>query len=444
MRRCASTSAKKRNIFGQDGCHMKILLLVASFPPIIDSAARLYSELSESLVEMGNHVNVITEHPAENSPVDYSHGYFKKKYSEKAHKNIYVRRISPLEFLLIIPGGKALRFMVSLLLYTFQGLCLVRPDVILVYSPPLFMGISGYIIAKIKKTRFVFNMQDIHPNVLFDSGDIKNSLIKKILSGMESFIYRKAQSFIVYSTGNREYLLRKKVVGEIFIIPNWMDNIAICSHNKRDSIRKEKSIGDKFVVSYAGSMQPAQGLEIIVETAEAIKEHDNIIFLLAGEGPSKSILKSLIIKKKIDNVLLCPVMPKERYFQFLNESDVCLITLSSDIPVQTIPGKLADIMGCGKPVIAVVNQKGDAARIIKKAGCGFCVDPGDVGAFSRGVLKLHRDERLRKEMGENARKFAERYFSRSVCTKQYEEVLRSAMRKDRSRRNGKMMTKSLL
>lgn len=402
---------------------MNIMILVGSYPPIINSAARLYSELSESLIEMGHNVTVITQHPAEDGKVDKGHDYYNIRSTRKFFKGVNVLRVSPLSFLSKIPGGKSLRFFLSCLLFTSRGLFTSSPDVILVYSPPLYMGISGYILSKIKKTNFVFNLQDIHPKVLFDSGVVKNQLIKRTLSRMEEICYRKAHSFIVYSSGNRDYLLQRGVDRKVFIIPNWVDTTTMAPSARINLFRNEKGIGDKFVICYVGSMGEPQGLEVVVETAKALMEYNDISFLLAGEGPSKPLLKNLITKEKVNNVLLLPMMLNERYVQFLNATDVCIVTLSPHVPLHTVPGKLADIMGCGKPVIAVVNQQGDAAAIIEQAGCGFCVEPGNVEAFSQAVLRLYRDEGLRKEMGGKARLFAEQHLSRTVCTKQYEEVL---------------------
>jgi glycosyltransferase involved in cell wall biosynthesis len=411
---------------------MNILLLVECYPPIINSAARLYHELAESLRDQGHDITVITRQPGAEDVADEGHEYFRKKSSRKIFPGISVLRISPLSFLSKIPGGKPFRYLLSCFLYIFRGFFTISPDVILVYSPPLYMGISGYILSKVKGTRFVFNLQDIHPKVLIDSGIVKSQIFKSILSKMEEICYRKAYSFIVYSAGNRAYLLQRGVNKEVFIIPNWGDSTALALSERMNLLRSEKLIGDKFVVSYAGSMQQSQGLEVVVETAEALKEYKDIIFLLAGEGPSKPVLKRLLIKRKVSNVLLRSVMPQDRYIQFLRESDVCLVTLSSDIPIHTVPGKIADIMSCGKLVLFVGNQQGDAAGIIKEARCGICVNPGDVEAFKNAVLRLYGDEELRKEMGQKARRFAEQYFSRTVCTKRYEEVLMSASRGDRS------------
>lgn len=400
------------------------MILVAHYPPIIDSGARLYSELSESLRQIGHGVTVISEHPAKNSPVDKNHEYFTlvRCFGSVPTREI-ILRVIPLTFMSKIPGGKSLRFLLSCFLFAVRGIFAKRPDVILVYSPPLYMGISAYIISKIRRTRFVFNLQDIHPKVLFDAGVIKNPLIKSILSKMEEVCYRRAHSLIVYSEGNRDHIIRREANGKVYIIPNWADINDVTSCDKAYSFRQEEVVGNKFVVSYAGTMQQAQGLEIVVEAAEVLKDYKDIIFLLAGEGASKPILESLVNKKKINNVLLRKVMPKEQYKQFIYESNVCLVTLNLNIPLQTVPGKIADIMGNGKPLILAASLQGDASKVINKARCGFCVKPGDTEAFSKAVLVLYRDNELRQEMGKNARLYAEQHFSRAVCTKQYEKVL---------------------
>jgi glycosyltransferase involved in cell wall biosynthesis len=362
--------------------------------------------------------------------VDSEHEYFDVHRSRTFLKGVHVLRVSPLSLLPRIPGGKPFRFFLSCILFALKGLFIKKIDVILVYSPPIFMGISGYIISRIRKAPFVFNMQDIHPKVLFDSGVIKSRSLRWILSKMERISYEKASMFLVYSSGNKDYLLQRGVEREISIIPNWADIVPLSSTDAVKTFRNEELIGDRFLVSYAGTIQQAQGLEVVLETAVALKEHDNILFILAGEGSSKSDLQNVIGARDITNVLLRPVMTKDRYIRFLCASDICLIALSSDTPLQTVPGKLADVMACGRPIIAVVNQRGDAASIIRESGCGFCVDQGDTAAFSQSVLRLLRDDALRREMGENARLFAERHFSRSICTKRIEEVLCHAARRD--------------
>jgi len=407
---------------------MNITILVQSYPPKLDSGSRLYSELAESLFDLGHNVNIITDHPSKEVSVYNSHDYFIQKPSKSVINGVKVIRVSSLSILSKIPGGKAIRYFLSCFLYVFEGSYLNSPDVILVYSPPLYLGLSGYILSKLKRTRFVINIQDLHPKVLFDSGVIKNRLIKKILIKIEDISYRKTHSIIVYSRGNKEYLLDREVNTEINIIPNWIDDAMMTAPDNKNSIRNQYGYQDKFVLSYAGTMQEAQGIEILVHTAEALREHKDIIFLLAGDGSSKVKMAEMIAKKELDNIVLLPVLPRERYVQFLYESDVCLLPLGSDTPLQTVPGKLADLMVSGNPIIAAVNKKGDAAHIIGKAGCGICVSPRDYKSFYEAVLKLYADKDYRLKLGANGQRYAKQYYSRRSCTRQYMEVLNSSRR----------------
>ena len=413
---------------------MHVMMMLASYPPIIDSCARLYSELSGSLRDMGHRVTVVTEHPTEGRLVDQTHEYFTLGDSKTRYDDEVVLRVSPLSFMSKIPGGKAMRFWLSCLLFALRGIFTRRPDVVLVYSPPLYMGISGYIVSKVRGIKYVFNLQDIHPKVLFDSGAVSNPVLKAILSKIEDVCYKTSHSLIAYSEGNKEHIVRRGTdERKVFVVPNWadIDQTVVC--DKSRSLRNDDATRDKFLVSYAGTMQQAQGLEIVVNAAELLKGYNDIMFLLAGEGVSKPALARMTKEKGITNVMLRSVMPKEHYRQFLSESDVCLITLSAETPIETVPGKLADIMGLGKPVILVASPDGDAARIVRKAECGFCVKSGDARAFSEAVSNLYRDERLRKGMGINSRLYAEENFDRKICTKRFEEVLSSAAVKMGSR-----------
>ena len=405
---------------------MRVLVLVGSYPPVLESAARLYSQLSESLAEAGHTVTVISECPSGRLPVDRAHPYFSRRAADEMSNGVRVLRVSSLTFLTKIWGGNAIRFLLSCGLYAVRGLLLRRQDVVLVYLPPLFMGVAGHLVSIRHRARLVLNVQDIHPKVLFDSNAIRNRLIKAILIKMETFNYRNAYSFIVYSSGNREYLLSSSVKAEIHVIPNWVDRSEFLPVDATNRFRDEDGIGSRLLVSYVGTMQSAQGLEIIIAAAELLRAYRDIVFLLAGEGTSKPTLARLIEATQLDNVLLRPMMPADRYVRCLQASDVCLVTLGAEVPLETVPGKLAYAMACAKPLLAAVNLRGDAAKIILEAGSGLCVNPGDSRGLADAVLALYRDSALRQEMGQKAGRYAESHFSRGACTRKYEQVLLAA------------------
>lgn len=413
------------------------MILVRSYPPIATSAARLYSELSESLAEMGHSITVLTSQPAEDDILIKGSDYQMPPVDIR-NSNIAIFKIPSLGFFSRIPGCKPVRFIYSCFLFVLRGIFIKAPDIILVYSPPIYMGVSGFILSKIKKANFVFNLQDIHPKVLIDAGVIKNILLKTILLKMEKISYEKANSFIVYSKGNKDYLHSQGVNKEVFIIPNWVDTSEINRFLVSHSIADRQDFNKKFIISYAGSILEAQGLGILIDSAEMLKHDDEIIFLIAGEGSYKPHLTNLIYDKKLNNIKLFPVMPREQYLRFIYSSDVCLVTLSKDIPFHTVPGKLPEIMACGKPVIAVVKPQGDAARIVNESGCGICVEPGDSKGLANAVKIMHGKKSQLINMAEKGKIYAEKYFSREVCTEKYLDVLLKYAKKIKNRKTSKV------
>lgn len=404
---------------------MNILILISSFPPDINSAADLYYELSEDLKNNNHKVVILTEFPDKMYGASISKKHKGKVFLKENINGIDVFRISKLLWLSKVPMGKALRYLLTCFFFVIIGINLKKQDVVLVYSPPLNIGFAGYLIAKIKKVPFVFNMQDIHPKVLIDLKFLSNTFIINLLLKMECLIYENAKKIIVYSVGNLEYLIKKGVAkNKIAVIPNWVDTELVSPSEKMNDIRKIHMLGNKFVVTYAGTIGKAQNLEAVIESAEMLKEQKDIIFLLVGAGDTKSLLQQKVIENNVSNVMFLPLQPKEQYINILRASDVCLLPLSKDTPTQTVPGKLPQLMACGRPIIACVSSNGDAKKIIENVGCGYCVEPGDSNGLALSVLKLYSDRSLGKKMGENGRVGAVKEYSRSVCTKKYEEVLK--------------------
>ena len=400
------------------------MILVVDYFPRMTSGARLYQELAESFIEMGQEVTIVTEYPTEENIL--VEGTSSVDDLLDRINDVRIRRVSALSFMSKFPGGKALRYLFSCFLFIIKGLLTGKQDIILVYSPPLFLGYAGHILGWLKVIRFVFDLQDIHPKVLFDSGVIRNEFIKKMLTKMEGVSYKNAKSMIVYSRGNQEYVLDHGVKGEVHIIPNWIDDAMMSNPERTHSVIPAYADENQIVVTYAGTMQEAQGIEIVTTTAELLRDHNEIVFLLAGDGSSKKPMQEFIDAKGLKNIKLLPVIPREQYVKFLYESDICLLPLGKETPMQTVPGKLADLMVSGNPILAVVNLAGDAAGVLNKAGCGVCVAPGDTNAFAQAVIHLASDPELRQSLGEKGRLYAEEHFSRASCTQQYLKVLTAA------------------
>lgn len=408
---------------------MRILVTVASFPPIADSAASLYSELAEDLQAAGHDVAVVTEHPPDHRPDGSWRRWIPKVTHRGRTDGIDVWRVSRLLWISRIPGGNAIRYLVTWAFFLLACLRAGRPDVVIAYSPPLNLTFAGYLAARLRHVPFVFNLQDIHPKVLVDLGFIKNRMTIRVLEAVERALYRYSSYFIVYSKPNAQYLEGHGIeTGRIAIIPNWVDTAAVTPGQKANDFRRRYALASKFVVSYAGTIGKAQHLEAVVDAARDLGSFEDLVVLLVGDGDSRAALESTIAAQNVRNVRFLPFQPKREYVNVLNASDVCLLPLNKDTPAETVPGKLPQLMASGRPIIAAVPAGGYVEAIILAADCGICVPPGDSGGLRTAILALHDDPASAERMGMNGRVYAEREFSRTACTARYLDVITTAAR----------------
>ena len=166
---------------------MNILILTEAFPPEIRSASHLLYELAESLVEKGSKVSVATRFPKDYiNKIDKK--YTGKLFLREKMGGIKVIRLYSFSFLRHIPLIRGLSQFVLSGLLVIGGIISGRQDIILAYSPPLPLGISAYLLGKIKRAPFVFNVQDIFPQSVIDLGLLKSKVLIKISEAMEKFI----------------------------------------------------------------------------------------------------------------------------------------------------------------------------------------------------------------------------------------------------------------
>lgn len=413
---------------------MNLLVITNYFPPEIRSASHLFYELSESFVNNGHKVTVVTGFPRDNIkelPPKYK-GKLILREMINGIKVVRIATVSPPRNIAVLRGLE--QFMLALQ-FLWGGLVSGKQEAILVYSPPLPLGLSAIVISKLKRIPFVFNMQDIYPQCIVDLGILKNPLLIKLFEGIERFIYRTADYITVHSEGNSKHVISKRIApSKVIVLPNWVDTDMITPSDRLNRFRESNDLGDRFVVSYAGVMGYAQDLGTIIEAAKQLRTHKDILFLLVGDGVMKKDLVRQVADLKLSNVRFLPMQPREEYPEILASSDIGLVTLKREVVTPVVPAKLLNIMASGRPVVASANLSGDMAKIIRTAQCGYCVEPEKPEMLAQAVLKLYNDAALREERGNNGRKYAEEYFSRTICVKKYEELFQEACARYLARR----------
>jgi colanic acid biosynthesis glycosyl transferase WcaI len=302
-------------------------------------------------------------------------------------------------------------------------------DVVLIYSPPLFLGITAKLLSLVKNAKLVVNIQDLFPQSAIDLGVLKSSLLIKILRKMESYIYRSADMIAVHSEGNRSHVIScGGSESNTNVVENPVDTVSIVPGERNNNFRRTHGIKpEQIVISFAVVLGYSQDLDIVIEAAKKIKDHEKIIFYIVGDGVEKPRLMEKA--QELQNVRFLPMIPKEQYAELLHASDICLVTLHSTVKTPVVPSKILSIMAAGRPLIAALPLNGDAPVIINNAQCGICIEPENSDLMAQTILDMVLKGENLETMGKQGRSYVEQHFSLQQCATKYETIFKSFLSK---------------
>jgi len=295
-------------------------------------------------------------------------------------------------------------------------------DVIIVTSPPLFVGFSAYIISKFKGLPFVFEVRDLWPESAIDTGVLTNKFIIKLAYWFEALMYRKAKLVNVLTPAFYNTLRDKKNVAEskLVMIPNASD--FSLSENLLQTFdvaqfRKEQQLDGRFVITYVGAHGVANHLEQILSAGKAL-EDTNVLFLLIGQGMEKERIKTMAAEMQVNNVKFLEPVPKQEVFKYILASEMGASVLKRVDTFKTVySNKTFDYMSCRKPILMAID--GVSRELVEDAGAGCYVEPENIEEYNRIIREYIADpERLKRE-GDSGYLYAKQNFDREVLAGRY-------------------------
>ncbi|WNB92695.1 glycosyltransferase family 4 protein [Bacillus sp. NEB1478] len=356
---------------------MRIILLSQHFPPEVGAPQiRLY-EVSKELIKRGHDVEVITAFP------HHPHGiipdeYKGKFYQYEEYEGIPVHR----SWIYPSPKGTFWRRLVSYFSFTFSAFYSMmkakKTDVIICTSPPLFLGITGYMSSKLKRAKFVFNVADIWPESAVELGILKNKKFISLAEKLEKFLYKKAWKIATATDGIADYMLKKgKRKEQVFLLPNGVNTETFQPGEKNEEWLRKLGFEGKKVFTFAGRMGYAQGLDSVIRAAKIVEEtNPDIRLLFIGDGPEKEELVELKNNLKADNVIFHDSVPVTEMPNVFSISDFSIVSLRNIALFQGArPSKIFPALASGVPVLYC--GVGESAKLIEDSGSGIIATPED-------------------------------------------------------------------
>ncbi|MBW8040407.1 MAG: glycosyltransferase family 4 protein [Planctomycetes bacterium] len=297
-------------------------------------------------------------------------------------------------------------------------------DVIICTSPPLTVGLTGWVLRRLKRIPLVFEVRDLWPETAIDTGVLTNKWLIKMAYWLEKLSYSSSNWINVLTPAFKKALVKKKNVrpDRISIIPNGADLDIVKPGNRNNWVRQKHQLDDKLVITYVGAHGVCNHLIQILEAAKLLRSQPDILFMLVGDGMQKPMLKQKAAEWGLDNVLFVDSVPKDVIGDYIIASDVCTAVLKKIDTFKTVyPNKVFDYMAAEKPIIIGID--GAARKLVEDAKAGMYVEPEDAKEFAEAVLKLRENRQLCKEYGENGLNFVRQNFDRGVLAGRYVDIL---------------------
>jgi colanic acid biosynthesis glycosyl transferase WcaI len=251
---------------------------------------------------------------------------------------------------------------------------------------------------------------------------------------VEQFIYRHSRRIFAISEEFRENLEGKGVsAAKIEVIPNFVDTDFIRPLPRLNRFSAKHGLDNKFVVLYAGNVGLSQGLEVVLDAAELLREESDVLFQIVGAGSSKAELVTEAERRRLSNVRFLPLQAEADVPELYAACDVALIPLRRGLAQNSVPCKTYSIMSSARPYIASVDEGSNVWKLTEHARCGVCVPPESAKALAEAVLELRSDRKWRQVMGLNGRDFVEWHFARDAVTQRYRQALEELIEPQRAR-----------
>ena len=401
---------------------MHILFLSHYFPPEVNAPATRTYEHCKVWVELGHEVTVVSCVP--HHPMGEAYPGYKNKFFQVENKD-GIRAIKVLTYITANEGffKRTLNYVFYMMMAILVAPFLPKADMVVSTSPQFFNGLAGYFVSRIKRAPWILEIRDLWPESILAVGAVTNKRLIRLLEWIERFVYRKADHIVSVTNAFKDHI-RKNGADEqnISVIRNGVDLSFFKDALPDSEFAKEIGVQDKFVASYVGTHGMAHGLDLIIDAAERLRDHPEIVFVMAGDGAERKRLEQQVTDRQLENVKILGQLPKSDMPKLWSVSNVSLVLLRKlDLFLTVIPSKIFESMAMKKPII--LGVQGESQSIVEEAGAGICIEPESVDGLSESLLRLSNSKELCDQFGRQGAEHVKANFDRSKLARVYEQII---------------------
>jgi glycosyltransferase involved in cell wall biosynthesis len=385
---------------------MHILLIHQAFAALDEAGGTRHHELARFLAKRGHRVTIIA------SPVSYLTGKENgHKLNQPPEPGITILRAYTYTALHRSFIHRVVSFLSFMLSSFFLGLRVRKVDLVWGTSPPIFQGITAWLLARLKRTPFLFEVRDLWPAFAIAVGILRNKILIQSSLWLERFLYRQADCVMVNSPGYIDHV-RQRGARKVELVQNGADPDMFDPAVDGHTFRCDHDLQDKFIVLYAGAHGMSNDLGVVLQAADWLRNETGIRLVLIGDGKEKAALQAKAKEMNLPNLIFIPPASKAEMPAVLAAADACIaILLPIELYKTTYPNKVFDYMAAGRPVVLAID--GVIRQVVESAGAGVFVQPGNAQEMAQAILSLAVEPNKAHQMGLAGRSYVEEHFSRA-------------------------------
>lgn len=300
--------------------------------------------------------------------------------------------------------------------------------ILVVTTPPMLPFITG-ICAKLKGSDHIPLIHDNYPEILIAVNKAeKNSLFSRVLNYFNKKLYRQASKIIVVGRDMKELVSEKmnyKETDKIYVIQNWAELETVSpAPRETNTLLKELKLNDKIVFLYAGNMGYPNDIESFLTVAEKLLSEKEFHFIFLGAGVKLKFLQNTVADKNLTNVTILRPKPRSEQNIFLNACDVGIVSLTKKMKGVSMPSRTYNIMGVGKPILALCENGSEIDLVVKENSIGWSIPPGKPEILEKTIREIAVRRSVLGDLGKSSRGAALKSYSLVMALEKYRGVLK--------------------
>jgi len=373
---------------------MKILLYGINYSPELTGIGKYSGEQARWLASQGHDVRVVT------APPYYPHWQVGEGYSPWRFRRERVDGVTVLRCPLYVPRKPtALKRLLHLMSFSASSCLAVlgqlrwRPDLVILVVPTLFCAPQALLLAKLSGAKSVLHIQDFEVDAMFGLGMGGSPWLKRLAWGIERWVLRRFDRVSTISSGMLDKAAAKGVEAQrLLFFPNWSETERFLDVPADPALLQRLGVpAGKQVLLYSGNIGEKQGLELILDAAQAYAQRPELVFLIVGQGAGQARLLERVQREGIHNVVFAPLQAYEDLPALLASATAHLVIQKRGAADSVLPSKLTNILAVGGNAIITADPETTLGRLCEAhQGIAVLIEPESVTALNEGIEQVLR------------------------------------------------------